>query len=169
MARQASVTPKRKITPFLWYSKQAEEAARFYLTIFPHSRIRRVVTLPAESKSGPPGAVRIVEFELFDRPYTAMSAGPLDPFNHAVSFVVSCDTQEELDRYWDLLLEGGTSERCGWLVDRFGVYWQVVPTVLGDLMADPDLAKSKRLGEAMLAMDKFDIAKLKAAYEGSAA
>ena len=160
------VATAHKIMPFLWYSEQAEEAANFYVSLFPDSRIRRVITLPADSKSGPAGTVRIVEFELCGQPYTAMSAGPLDRFNHAVSFVIKCDTQAELDRYWETLLRGGSTERCGWLVDRFGVYWQVVPSMLGDWMADPDLAKSKRLGEAMLGMKKFDIAKLKAAYEG---
>ncbi len=169
MSQKLAAAHRQKITPFLWYSKQAEEAAHFYVSVFPDSRIHRVITLPAESKSGPAGSVRIVEFELCGQAYTAMSAGPLELFNHAVSFVVKCDTQEELDHYWEALLRGGSAERCGWLVDRFGVYWQVVPTILGDLMADPDLAKAKRLGEAMLAMDKFDIAKLQAAYEGTSA
>jgi predicted 3-demethylubiquinone-9 3-methyltransferase (glyoxalase superfamily) len=169
MARRALISQTQKITPFLWYSKQAEEAARFYVSVFPRSRIRRVVVLPAESPSGPAGSVKIVEFVLWGQSFTAMSAGPLDPFNHAISLVVNCDTQAQIDRYWEALLEGGTAEQCGWLVDRFGVSWQVVPTLLGELMEDPDLAKSKRLAEAMLKMVKFDIAKLKAAYAGPAA
>ena len=160
------VVSAHKIMPFLWYSEHAEEAANFYVSLFPDSRIRRVITLPADSKSGPAGKVRIVEFELCGQSYTAMRAGPLDPFNHAISFVINCDTQQEIDRYWDALLQGGTAQECGWMRDRFGVYWQVVPSMLCDWFSDPDLAKSKRLGEAMLGMKKFDIAKLKAAYEG---
>jgi predicted 3-demethylubiquinone-9 3-methyltransferase (glyoxalase superfamily) len=166
MARRAVLTHKQKITPFLWYSNQAEEAARFYVSIFPNSRIRRIAALQAESPAGPAGSVKVVDFVLCGQSFTAMSAGPLDPFNHAVSFVVNCDTQAQIDHYWEALLEGGSAEQCGWLVDRFGVFWQVVPTLMGDLMADPDLAKSKRLAEAMLKMVKFDIAKLKAAYDG---
>lgn len=157
----------QKITPFLWYAKEAEEAAKHYTSLFPNSRITRVTSLPAESPSGPPGSVKVVEFELFGQGFTAMSAGPMDPFNHAVSFTVNCDTQEEIDRYWDGLLEGGGSpEACGWLKDRFGVSWQITPTIMGQYMADPDRTRAKRAAEAMLKMVKFDIAALKAAYEG---
>ena len=105
----------QKITPFLWYSKEAEEAAAFYASIFPDSHVGHVTALPSESPSGPPGSVKIVEFVLFGQPFVAMSAGPLDPFNHAVSFVVNCDNQAEVDRYWNALLKGGTAEQCGWL------------------------------------------------------
>jgi predicted 3-demethylubiquinone-9 3-methyltransferase (glyoxalase superfamily) len=153
-----------KITPFLWYATEAEQAAAFYASIFPDSRVTRVTALPSESPSGPAGSVKVVEFILFGQPFTAMSAGPLDPFNHAVSFVVNCDTQDEIDRYWDALLKGGSAEQCGWLKDRFGVSWQIVPTVLGEMMADPDRGKAKRAADAMLKMVKLDIAKLKAAY-----
>jgi len=156
-----------KITPFLWYAKEAEEAAKLYVSIFPDSRIERVVTMPAESPSGPPGSVKIVDFLLFGQAFTAMSAGPLDPFNHAVSFVVSCETQDEIDRYWNALLEGGSAEQCGWLKDRFGVSWQIVPTVLADMMSDRDPAKAKRAAEAMMKMVKFDIAALEKAYVGA--
>ncbi|HWK84800.1 MAG TPA: VOC family protein [Caldimonas sp.] len=156
-----------KITPFLWYAKEAEEAAKLYVSIFPDSRIERVVTMPAESPSGPPGSVKIVDFLLFGQAFTAMSAGPLDPFNHAVSFVVSCETQDEIDRYWNALLEGGSAEQCGWLKDRFGVSWQIVPTVLADMMSDRDPAKAKRAAEAMMKMVKFDIAALERAYVGA--
>ena len=156
----------QKITPFLWYSNEAEEAARFYVSIFPDSRITRVSTLPTESPSGPPGSVKVVEFLLFGQQFVAMSAGPLDPFNHAVSFVVNCETQAEVDRYWNALLEGGKPEECGWLKDRFGLSWQITPTVLGEMMADPDRAKAKRAADAMMKMVKLDIATLKAAYEG---
>ena len=150
----------QKITPFLWYSTQAEEAAAFYASIFPDSRVERVVTLPSESPSGPPGSVKVVDFVLFGQRFVAMTAGPLDPFNHAVSFVVNCENQAEIDRYWNALLDGGTPEQCGWLKDRFGLSWQIVPTVLGDMMADRDRAKAKRAADAMLKMVKLDIATL---------
>ena len=156
----------QKITPFLWYSREAEEAARFYAGIFPDSRIKRVVAMPSESPSGPPGSVKIVEFELFGQSFVAMSAGPLDPFNHAISFVVHCDDQSEIDRYWNALLEGGSPEQCGWLKDRFGLSWQIVPTALGPMMGDPDPAKAKRAADAMMKMVKLDIAALKAAHAG---
>jgi predicted 3-demethylubiquinone-9 3-methyltransferase (glyoxalase superfamily) len=158
----------QKITPFLWYAKEAEEAARFYATIFPDSRVTRVTTMPSESPSGPPGSVKIVEFLLFGQAFTAMSAGPLDPFNHAISFVVSCDTQAELDRYWNALLDGGTTEQCGWLKDRYGLSWQIVPAVLDKLMTGTDPVKAKRACDAMLQMVKLDIAALQAAYDGTA-
>jgi predicted 3-demethylubiquinone-9 3-methyltransferase (glyoxalase superfamily) len=157
----------QKITPFLWYSTQAEEAAAFYASLFPDSRVERVVTLPSESPSGPPGSVKVVDFVLFGQRFVAMTAGPLDPFNHAVSFVVNCENQAEIDRYWHALLDGGTPEQCGWLKDRFGLSWQIVPTVLGEMMADPDRAKAKRAADAMLKMVKIDIATLQAAYTGS--
>ena len=157
----------QKITPFLWYSKEAEEAAEFYVSIFPDSRVTRVTALPSESPSGPPGSVKVVDFELFGQPFTAMSAGPLDPFNHAVSFVVNCDDQAELDRYWDALRDGGAVEQCGWLRDRFGVSWQIVPTVLAEMMANPDRGRAKRASDAMMKMVKIDIAALQAAFGGT--
>jgi predicted 3-demethylubiquinone-9 3-methyltransferase (glyoxalase superfamily) len=156
----------QKITPFLWYTKEAEEAAEFYAAIFPNSRVKRVVAMPSESPSGPPGSVKVVDFELFGQEFTAMSAGPLDPFNHAVSFVVSCDDQAEVDRYWDALRDGGAVEQCGWLRDRFGVSWQIVPTMLNELMADPDRARAKRVSDAMLKMVKIDVALLEKAAAG---
>ena len=155
------------ITPFLWYSNQAEAAALFYTSVFPDSQITRVVTLPTDSPSGPAGSVKIVEFVLFGQQFTAMSAGPLDPFNHAVSFVVDCDTQDEIDRYWDALLaDGGRPEQCGWLKDRYGLSWQIVPKRLGELMTDPDRARARRVGEAMMTMVKLDVAALEAAARG---
>ena len=158
----------QKITPFLWYSREAEEAASLYTSIFPNSRITRVTALPSESPSGPPGSVKVVEFELCGQSFMAMSAGPLEPFNHAVSFLVNCEDQAEIDRYWDgLLKDGGSPEQCGWLKDRFGVSWQIVPAGFGEMMADPDRAKAKRMTDAMLKMVKFDIAALKAAYSGN--
>jgi predicted 3-demethylubiquinone-9 3-methyltransferase (glyoxalase superfamily) len=158
----------QKISPFLWYSTQAEEAAAFYASVFPDSRVIRVTTLPSESPSGPAGSVKIVEFVLCGQHFTAMSAGPLDPFNHAVSFVVNCADQAELDRTWNALLEGGSAEQCGWLKDRFGLSWQIVPTVLGEMMADPDRAKARRASDAMMQMVKIDIAALQAAFAGTA-
>jgi predicted 3-demethylubiquinone-9 3-methyltransferase (glyoxalase superfamily) len=158
----------QKITPFLWYSREAEEAAKFYASIFPDSRVNRVTALPSESPSGPPGSVKIVDFVLFGQAFIAMSAGPLDPFNHAVSFVVNCENQAEIDRYWNALLEGGTPEQCGWLKDRFGLSWQIVPTVLGEMMSGPDPAKARRASDAMMKMVKIDIATLQAAFAGTA-
>jgi predicted 3-demethylubiquinone-9 3-methyltransferase (glyoxalase superfamily) len=157
----------QKITPFLWYSKEAEEAAVFYASIFPGSRVNRVTALPSESPSGPPGSVKVVEFALFGQAFIAMSAGPLDSFNHAVSFVVNCDDQAEIDRYWNALLQGGSPEQCGWLKDRFGLSWQIVPTVLGQMMADPDRTKARRASDAMMKMVKIDIAALQAAFAGT--
>jgi len=156
----------QKITPFLWYAREAEQAAAFYASIFPDSRVMRVTALQSESPSGPPGSVKVVEFVLFGQSFTAMSAGPLDPFNHAVSFVVSCDDQAEIDRYWNALLEGGTAEACGWLKDRYGVSWQIVPRVVGEMMSSPDRARAKRASDAMMKMIKIDIAALQAAFDG---
>jgi predicted 3-demethylubiquinone-9 3-methyltransferase (glyoxalase superfamily) len=156
-----------RITPHLWYTQEAEEAAAFYASIFPDSRVDRVTALPNDSPSGPPGSVKVVEFTLFGQPFVALSAGPLDPFNHAVSFMINCETQEELDRYWDALVEGGQPEQCGWLRDKYGLCWQSVPTRLGELMADPDKDKARRVGDAMMSMVKFDIAGLEAAAEAA--
>jgi predicted 3-demethylubiquinone-9 3-methyltransferase (glyoxalase superfamily) len=157
----------QKITPHLWYAKEAVEAAKLYTSIFPDSRIDRVTDLPAESPSGPAGSVKMVEFTLFGQPFLAISAGPLDAFNHAISFVVQCDDQAEIDRYWNALLrDGGSAEQCGWLKDRFGVSWQIVPRSLGDMMADPDRGKAGRTAQAMLKMVKLDVAGLQRAYDG---
>jgi predicted 3-demethylubiquinone-9 3-methyltransferase (glyoxalase superfamily) len=156
----------QKITPFLWYATEAENAAKFYVSIFPDSRIKRVVSMPTESPSGPAGSVTIVEYVLFGQDFTAMTAGPFEPFNHAISLVVNCETQQELDRYWNSLLEGGKAEQCGWLKDRYGLSWQIVPTALAEMMADPDRAKAKRAADAMLTMVKIDIAGLRAAFAG---
>ena len=158
----------QKITPFLWYSKEAEEAATFYASIFPDSRVTRVTAMPSESPSGPPGSVKVVEFVLCGQPFIAMSAGPLDPFNHAVSFVVNCADQAELDRYWSALLAGGSAEQCGWLKDRYGLSWQVVPRQLGEMLGSPDRDASRRAMQAMLEMHKIDIAELQRAFEGRA-
>jgi predicted 3-demethylubiquinone-9 3-methyltransferase (glyoxalase superfamily) len=156
----------QKITPHLWFVDNAEEAARFYASIFPDSRVDRVTPIPADTPSGPAGSVAVVEFTLFGQAFMAISAGPLDPFNHAISFVVNCANQAEVDRYWDALLDGGSAEQCGWLKDRYGVSWQIVPTALGEMMTDPDRAKAKRAAEAMLKMVKLDIAGLRRAFDG---
>ncbi len=154
-----------KIAPYLWYTKEAEEAARFYTSIFPDSRVDRVATMPADSPSGPAGSVKTVDFTLFGQPFHAMSAGPLDPFNHAISFMVSCEDQQEIDRYWNALLEGGGKpEQCGWIRDRFGVCWQIVPRRLDQMIMDGDPVKGKRVAEAMLKMVKLDVAALEAPY-----
>ena len=149
----------QKITPFLWYSTQAEEAAAFYADIFPDSRVVRVTPVPAA------GDTKVVEFVLFGQPFIAMSSGSPDPFNHSVSLMVNCEDQDELDRYWNALLEGGGSpDACGWLKDRFGVSWQIVPDDLIEMMADPDPAKAARVADTMMKMVKFDTAALRAAY-----
>jgi predicted 3-demethylubiquinone-9 3-methyltransferase (glyoxalase superfamily) len=156
-----------KIFPSIWYVTEAEDAARFYASIFPDSKVERVVPLPVDTPSGPAGSVKIVDFLLFGQRMQAFSAGPLDPFNHAISLVVVCEDQAELDRYWTRLLEGGgKEEQCGWLRDRYGVCWQIVPRVMDEMIADRDVGRAKRVATAMLQMVKLDIAKLKAAYEG---
>ncbi|SAL60023.1 3-demethylubiquinone-9 3-methyltransferase [Caballeronia udeis] len=153
----------QKITPFLWYSTEAEEAAAFYARIFPDSRVVRVTPVPSA------GSTKIVEFELFGQPFIAMISGQPEPFNHSISLMVSCDTQEELDRYWSALLEGGGStQACGWLKDRFGVSWQIVPADLIPMMVDSDRVKANRVANAMMKMVKFDAAALRAAYSGTA-
>ena len=141
---------RRQIFPHFWYVTEAEEATRFYASIFPDSRVERVVPLPVDTPSGPAGSVKIVDFTLFGQRFQAMSAGPLDPFNHAISMVVLCDDQAELDRYWTGLLEGGgKEEQCGWLRDRYGLAWQIVPRVMDEMMADKDVSRVKRVANAM--------------------
>ena len=158
---------RSKIFPHLWYAEGADEAAKFYASIFPDSRVERVTSLPAESPSGPPGSVKVVDFTLFGHHFQAMTAGPHHDFNDAISIVVLCDDQVELDRYWNALLEGGGKpQACGWLMDRFGLRWQIVPTRLGEMMSDGDAARAKRVAEAMLKMVRLDVAALEKAYRG---
>ena len=154
-----------KIVPNLWFTDKAEEAAAFYVSLFTDSRIDSVTGIPADTPSGPAGSVQVIEFTLAGQQFMAIGAGPLDPFNHAISFVVNCNDQAEVDRLWEALSNGGVTERCGWLKDRYGVSWQIVPTVLGEMMKDPDRNRAKRVMEAMLAMVKLDIAGLKQAYD----
>lgn len=152
------------IVPHLWYAEQAEQAAEFYASIFPDSRIDRITALPSDTPSGPAGSVKVVEFTLLGQAFMAIGAGPLDPFNHAVSFMAVCETQEEIDRYWNALLQdGGAAEECGWLRDKYGLSWQIVPNRLGELLGDEDRAKAKRVCDAMMAMVKIDIAGLERA------
>ena len=156
-----------KIYPHLWYAKDAEGAAKLYTSIFPDSRIDRVMPLLSESPSGPPGSVKVVDFTLFGQRFQAMTAGPHHEFNDAISMVVECADQAELDRYWTALLEGGGKpQACGWLIDRYGVRWQIVPTVLNDIMAGKDEARAKRATDAMLKMVKLDIAAIEKAAAG---
>ena len=155
----------QKIFTHLWYSKEAEEAARFYATIFPDSRVDRVWSLPIDSPSGPAGSVSVVDFTLRGQRFQAMSAGPHHDFNDAMSIVVLCDDQAELDRYWESLLQrGGKPQACGWLIDRFGVRWQIVPAMLDEMMHKSDAARSKKVAEALLKMVKIDIAALEQVY-----
>lgn len=156
-----------KIFPFLWYAKEAEEAARFYASVFPDSRVERITTMQSESPSGPPGSVKVVDFTLFGQRFQAMTAGPHHEFNDAISMVVLCDDQAELDRYWNALIGGGGKpQACGWLNDRFGLRWQIVPAKLLEMMGDTDKARSKRVSDAMLGMVKLDVAALEKAYRG---
>ena len=158
---------KTKIFPFLWYAKGAEEAASFYASIFPDSRVDRVTSMQSDSPSGPPGTVKVVDFTLLGQKFQAMTAGPHHDFNDAISMVVLCDDQAELDRYWSALLEGGGKEQaCGWLMDRYGLRWQILPARMVDMMADRDPARSKRVTDAMMQMVKLDIATLEKAYRG---
>ena len=154
-----------KITPFLWFDNQAEEAANFYTKIFKNSKIGNISRYPEDSP-GPAGQVMVVEFELDDQAFRALNGGPLFTFSPAISFSIACDDQVEVDHYWDRLLEGGQTSQCGWLVDKFGLSWQVVPKVLGVLLSDPDPEKAQRVMEAMLKMVKLDIGELERAHLG---
>ena len=157
----------QKIVPHLWYVKEAEEAARFYAGIFPNSRVDSVSSLPTESPSGPAGSVQLVDFTLFGQQFFAMSAGPHHEFNDAISFGVPCESQAEIDRYWNAILENGGKEvACGWINDRYGVRWQIYPTALMRMMKDKDKTKAQRAAKEMLNQVKFDIAKLEAAFNG---
>jgi predicted 3-demethylubiquinone-9 3-methyltransferase (glyoxalase superfamily) len=155
-----------KVTQHLWFEKDMEAAIRFYTSLIPGSSVQWISGLPADSPSGPAGSVKIAAFTLGDQRYMAIEAGPLDPFNHSFSIIVDCDTQAEIDRLWDALKEGGSEEQCGWVRDRWGLCWQIVPRRLGELMSDPDQTKAKGVAEAMLKMSKFDIARLEAAAKG---
>lgn len=155
-----------KVVQHLWFEREMAVALAFYTALIPRSRVDWTETLPVESPSGPPGSVMIAGFTLGDQNYQAIEAGPLDPFNHSFSIMVECDDQAEVDRLWEALLEGGRAEQCGWLRDRWGLSWQIVPKRLGELMSDPDPDVRRRTGAAMMKMVKFDIAGLEAAARG---
>ena len=156
---------RQRITPFLWFDHQAEEAARFYTSIFKDSSIKAVARY-GEAGPGPKGTAMTVDFELEGQEFVALNGGPHFRFTEAISLVVNCATQPEVDYFWERLLEGGIPQQCGWLKDRFGVSWQVVPSGLGDLLGDPTSANSQRAMEAMLKMKKIDIEALRRVYAG---
>jgi predicted 3-demethylubiquinone-9 3-methyltransferase (glyoxalase superfamily) len=154
--------------PFLWFEKEAEEAANFYVSLLPNSRIEHVTALPADSPSGPAGSVKVVEFTLGGQRYQAMQAGRHDAFNHAVSFLIECETQAEIDRLWDgILKNGGKEQACGWILDRWGLAWQITPGVIFEMYRSADKAAARRAAEAMLTMIKLDIAALQKAFNGA--
>jgi len=155
----------QKITPFLWFDDQAEEAMQFYASIFKNSKTGRLLRY-GEEGPGPKGSVMTAEFELEGQAFVALNGGPQFPFTEAVSFAVNCETQEEVDEFWEKLSEGGKKSRCGWLKDKFGLSWQVVPTVTIELLQDADTAKSQRVMHAIMQMDKIEIARLQQAAEG---
>src|SRR5437773_9006993 len=159
----------QKITPFLWFDGQAEDAANFYTSLFKNSKIGRILRYTeevAENSGRPVGSVLTIEFEIEGQKFVALNGGPQFKFNESVSFVVNCETQEEVDYFWEkLTADGGEESACGWLTDKFGLSWQVVPTVLIDMLHDEDSEKSERVTKAMLQMKKIDIKTLKEAYE----
>jgi predicted 3-demethylubiquinone-9 3-methyltransferase (glyoxalase superfamily) len=155
----------KHITPFLWFDKDAEEAANFYVSVFPNSKIGSVARY-GEAGPGEAATVMTVEFELDGQRFVALNGGPQYKFTEAVSFVVNCETQDEVDDYWEKLSEGGEQRPCGWLKDRYGLSWQVVPTVLPELLTDPDPEKAQRVMSAMLQMRKIEIEPLRRGYAG---
>ena len=154
----------QKITPFLWFNDNAEEAMNFYVSIFKNSKIGRV-TRYGDAGPGPKGTVMSATFQLEGQEFFALNGGPQFKFTEAISFFVNCETQEEVDELWEKLSEGGRKNSCGWLKDKFGLSWQIIPTVLGQMLGDKDPAKSQRVMQAMLQMTKIDINGLKRAYE----
>ena len=156
----------QKITPFLWFDHQAEEAATFYTSIFPNSKVVKVIRY-GEGGPGKAGTAMTVQFELEGLSFVALNGGPLFKFTEAVSFVVNCQTQEEVDTYWEKLSAGGGPAQCGWLKDKFGLSWQIVPTVLPELLNDPDPEKRSRVLKTMMTMKKLDIRALQRARDNS--
>ena len=153
----------QKITPFLWFDGKAEEAMRFYVSIFKNSKVGSI-TRYGDAGPGPKGTVMVVTFQLDGQEFIALNGGPQFTFSPAISLVVNCDTQGEVDAFWEKLSGGGEKLQCGWLKDKYGLSWQIVPTVLGEMMQDKDEEKSQRVMKAMLQMNKIDIARLKQAY-----
>jgi len=161
---------KHKITPCLWFDTQAEDAAKFYASVFKNSKIGKISRYGKAGKDvhgKKQGSVMVVEFEIDDQPFVALNGGPQFKFSEAISLQVHCDTQDEIDYFWSALSKDGHEGPCGWLKDKYGLSWQVVPTVLPQMMTDPE--KSERVMNAFLKMKKFDLAKLRLAYEGKAA
>lgn len=158
-----------KITPFLWFNDNAEEAVKFYRSVFKNSKIRKIARYGEEGQEttgGRPGSVMTIEFEIEGQQFIALNGGPHFKFTEAISFVVECKTQAAINYYWNKLSAGGNKVRCGWLKDKYGVSWQIVPTILSELMSSKDLGKSERVMAAMLKMVKLDIKKLQQAFEG---
>lgn len=155
----------QKITPFLWFDDNAEEAMNFYVSIFGNSGIVNIARY-GETGPGPNGSVMTGTFQLEGQEFVALNGGPHFKFTEAISFVVNCETQEEVDEFWEKLSAGGEKSRCGWLKDKYGLSWQIVPTILAELYQDKDAEKTKRVMQAMLQMDKLDIKTLKEAYDG---
>src|SRR5215475_8149165 len=155
----------QKITPFLWFNGNAEEAVNFYTSVFKDSKIVRTSRY-GDAGPGPKGSLMSATFQLNAQEFIALNGGPEFSFTEAISFFVDCKTQEEVDAYWDKLSDGGTPQRCGWLKDKFGISWQIVPSALGEMLQDKDRAKSKRVMTAMLKMVKLDIKGLKEAFDG---
>jgi predicted 3-demethylubiquinone-9 3-methyltransferase (glyoxalase superfamily) len=156
----------QKIVTFLWFNDQAEEATNYYVSLFKNSKIKGVRRF-GEAGPGPKGSVMSVTFELEGQEFYALNGGPHFHFTPAISLFVNCETQEEVDNLWDKLSEGGRKDRCGWLTDKFGLTWQIIPTALGRLMGDPDPQKAGRVMKAMLQMNKIDVAPLQKAYDGN--
>lgn len=156
----------QKITPFLWFDNNAEAAIAFYTSIFPRAKVGDV-TRYGEGGPGPAGQMMTATFELDGQQFMALNGGPQFAFTEAISFFVNCETQDEVDSYWERLTDGGEESQCGWLKDRFGLSWQIIPTALGELLGDPDPEKAGRVVQAMLQMHKIDIATLQRAYDGA--
>jgi predicted 3-demethylubiquinone-9 3-methyltransferase (glyoxalase superfamily) len=155
----------QKITPCLWFNGQAEEAMNYYTSIFKDASVGNIMRY-GEAGPGEPGSVLTATFTLFGQEFTALNGGPAFSFTPAISFFINCETQEEVDEYWDKLSAGGKTSQCGWLEDKFGISWQVAPSILGAMLRDKDAAKAKRVMEAMLKMTKLDIKTLQAAHDG---
>jgi len=154
----------QKIIPFLWFDGKAEEAANFYVSLFKHSRIVNIARY-GDAGPGPKGTAMSATFELAGQRFIALNAGPQFKFSEAISFFINCETQQEVDDLWEKLSAGGQKSKCGWLKDKYGLSWQVIPTALGEMLQDKDPKKSQRVMQAMLQMDKIDIARLKQAYD----
>jgi predicted 3-demethylubiquinone-9 3-methyltransferase (glyoxalase superfamily) len=163
----ANMTSAKTITPCLWFDGRAEEAARFYAGLIPDSRVDSVNPSPIDTPSGPSGSVLTVEFTLLGRPFLGLNGGPQFPFTEAVSLVLPCDSQDEIDRYWTALCEGGQPGVCGWLKDRYGLSWQVAPRTVFDMLRGPDQTRAGRVLGAVMTMTKLDFAAIRRAYDGA--